>query len=175
MLGARHADVAETLINLANVHESKGETQKALDRCKEALDIFVSNSGSDSVEVAQLHAQIGVLYRALFQDDLAVSHLKISVQIYQTVLGADHEETKDAQDILTTANTATPASPGLVPSTKLGLTASQPAPQKSLEESLQLGWGESNEPGATDAAMGKTAPTAASPAEQENTDANTAH
>ena len=43
MLGARHADVAETLINLANVHESKGETQKALDRCKEALDIFVSN------------------------------------------------------------------------------------------------------------------------------------
>ena len=175
MLGARHADVAETLINLANVHESKGETQKALDRCKEALDIFVSNSGSDSVEVAQLHAQIGVLYRALFQDDLAVSHLKISVQIYQTVLGADHEETKDAQDILTTANTATPASPGLVPSTKLGLTASQPAPQKSLEESLQLGWGEANEPGATDAAIGKTATTAASPAEQENTDANTAH
>jgi len=33
-------------------------------------------SNQDTKEVAQLHAQMGVLHRALSQDDLAQSHLR---------------------------------------------------------------------------------------------------
>jgi hypothetical protein len=58
------------------VLESKGETEQALDRCKEALNIFIGRSDSETSEMAQLHAQMGVLYRAISEDDLAQYHLK---------------------------------------------------------------------------------------------------
>lgn len=123
------------------VLESKGEAPKALLRCTEALDIFVGKKGADTVEVAQLHAQMGVLHRAMDQDDLAQGHLKRSVEIFEKILGSDHPETRDARDILSTSTT--PAN------TNAGFDLGETEPGGGEAVGLDVGWGE---PGAGEAA-----------------------
>ena len=147
------------------VLESKGEAPKALLRCKEALDIFVGKTGSDTVEVAQLHAQMGVLHRAMDQDDLAQGHLKRSVEIFEKILGSDHPETQDARDILSTSTT--PAN------TNACFDLGETEPEGGQAVGLDIGWGEpaADVAGGTEgeASGGDVADTLATPAGDNET------
>jgi hypothetical protein len=51
----------------------------------------------DAKEVAQLHAQMGVLHRALGQDDLAQSHLKRYVAKRETDRQTDRQRQKERE------------------------------------------------------------------------------
>ena len=95
--GQHSLDVAKTYCNMANVYESQGLFERALEFYQKDLDITVNILGQDCRRVADTKYNIADLHEGQGNLEAARELFLESAEIYAAVLGPEHDETLDAR------------------------------------------------------------------------------
>ena len=100
VLGAEHADVAQSLFNLASPYAALEQYDKALPLLERALAINEKAFGPDHPNTGAILTSLGVLYDNIGLHDQALPLLQRALAINEKALGPDHEETAACLSIL---------------------------------------------------------------------------
>ena len=94
-LGEEHTDVASTLIGLANMFETQGRLDEALDHYKRALAIMRKALGEEHTSVADSLMGMGLVFKAQGRLDEALDHYERALAIKRKALGEEHTDVAD--------------------------------------------------------------------------------
>ena len=86
-------ETATYLSNLAVLHRSKGDNEKALELYNDALEIRMNLLGPIHAATATSYNSIGALYSRMGERDKALTFLETALDIRRTVLGNGHPDT----------------------------------------------------------------------------------
>lgn len=101
-VGAKEADIADTLLIRGTILRNAGRLADALAVQKQGLELNegVRAGGPSSFEAGLSHANIGVVRRDLGQWERAKEEFEIAIAIMEPVLGDDHLEVAQAKKYL---------------------------------------------------------------------------
>ncbi|VAW45663.1 Serine/threonine protein kinase PrkC, regulator of stationary phase, partial [hydrothermal vent metagenome] len=97
ILGNRHPDLGDSLLQLSDVYLSKGDLPNALKTAQESHDIFVGLYGENNIKVAKTLATLGILSYRNNQLDKAEQQLTQSANVFANNYPAEHLETLEAK------------------------------------------------------------------------------
>ncbi|HEV8483750.1 MAG TPA: tetratricopeptide repeat protein, partial [Blastocatellia bacterium] len=89
-VGKDHADVAQSLFNLANIHKDQGDFDKAEDLYRRALEIREKALGREHPHVAQALNNLAILYKDKGDFANAEQFNRCALDILEKALGPEH-------------------------------------------------------------------------------------
>lgn len=97
MYGDKSVKVAESMLNLATILDSRGQLIEAEELLHQALQIYIEKVGEDSPEVAITMNNLGVLVCHLGRLEEAQNLLESACQIRQFFYGEGNQQTVSAK------------------------------------------------------------------------------
>ena len=91
--------MARTYVNMANVYNSQGHYERALEYYQKSLDIEIAVVGHDHASVAMSYGNMGYVYRSLGKAEEAREMFTKTYSIFLKVLGPDHPHTQKAKSM----------------------------------------------------------------------------
>jgi len=105
-LGENHPAITVTLVNLAVVHQSRGEFDKSYALRSQTLALERRIFGAEHPRVAQSLHSMGIILHSKGDYQASRQHQDDAVRMYQALLGPDHPETAQSMVDLATAVSA---------------------------------------------------------------------
>jgi len=94
-LGPNHIEMANVLVDLAEIFHAQEKSDEALHVFNETLEVYKINLGEESPAIAKCHGLIGEVYDGQNETSKAISRYKVAIEMYTalSVTTADTQNT----------------------------------------------------------------------------------